>query len=364
MNDATPTLNENFFRQLCQHLGVAIVGSDTDLHICSWNAAAARMFGAGVAQMIGTSVLSIVPQERRRGAERLLRRSIRTGQTFQFDFSHKDDHGQRRELAVTIAPIIMEAGHCVGSSLCIRDITRRITLQNELLESRKMVALGELAGVISHHFNNILGGAITSIDYAVASHDARIQRKVLDQTGRGLQRAAKLVNGLLVSSGRGQRSEDLSDFTEVLNGVVHDTERLIVGRKISFCVNQPDLPVTPVPRIQVATVLRNIIENAVEAMPDGGELTIDVNCCDDFLLTRVTDTGRGLDDEAVSRVFEPFWSTKGPRPAGEDEITGLGLAIARGLVQVIGGKISVESKVGEGSSFIVSIPRPHEALGK
>ena len=349
---------ESYYQQLCEHLGVAVIATDLDLNIRTWNAAAARMFGAGAERMIGTPIASVIPQGDRAAAGQTLRRAIATGQTFQYEFQHRDAEGKRCELAGTIAPIVSESSACVGVSVCVRDITRRIQLQDELSESRKMGALGALAGAIAHHFNNILGGVVTSVDYALASDNPAITRRVLKQTGEALQRATTLLNGLLSFAEGDQRAEDLSDFTEIVYEVANEVERMIEGRDITFDLEVGALPVMPVVHLQMYTVLRNIAQNAIEAMPRGGRLSIDVSLENGQVVTRVRDTGVGLDESAISHVFEPFWSTKRvlSSPTTSAEGTGLGLAIAHGLLQTIGGTISVSSEVTKGSCFTVSLP--------
>ncbi len=357
MTAMPPSETDAYYRQLCEHLGVAVIAADVGLKIRTWNDAAARMFGAAAEQMINTPVVSIIPQERRKAAERLLERAMETGETLPFEFQHRDAQGKRRELAATIAPVVSESGAVIGASACIRDITRRIAAESELYETRKMAALGELAGAVAHHFNNILGGVITSVDYAGISDDPDVMQRVLKQTGRALLRATRLVNSLLAFSEGYQRSDDLSDFTELVVALTDDIECQIKGRGIELKTDIQTLSVLPVPRVQVTTILRNIVQNAIEAMPNGGTLSIKVSLEDDWVVTEISDTGCGFDESARSHIFEPFWSTKGARTATSGEVIGLGLTVAHGLVKVIGGRISVISEPGKGSSFKVYIPR-------
>ncbi|MCH9003173.1 MAG: PAS domain S-box protein [Planctomycetes bacterium] len=351
---------DGYFRQLCEHMGVTLISTDRELTIRTWNAAATRMFGAAAERMIGTPIGSIVPQESREIAERMLRRSIHTAHTFQFEFQHRDEAGRNRELVGTIAPVISDSGDHVGASLCIRDITRRINLQQQLADSRKMASLGAVAGAIAHHFNNILGGVITSVDFAMGSENAAVTAKVLKNTSRALQRASGLVRGLLAFAQGEPQAHDLSDFTEIVNDLAEEMEKAVEGRNVEFVLTMPELPVMCVERMRVRTVLHNIAQNALEAMPDGGRLTIDVALGRDKIVIRICDTGIGLDEAAKSRIFEPFWSTKGELTPQSDsaEGTGLGLAIAHGLVQTIGGTIEVSSEPGKGATFIVTLPRP------
>jgi len=350
------TERESYYRDVCSQIGVALITTDTELRIRSWNAAAARMFGAASERMLGTSILSIVPGERRAVAERMLHRALDLGEGSEFEFEHRDVSGQRRELAVAIAPIIVDSGERIGASLCLRDITRRIDLQSELDESRKMAALGEMAGAIAHHFNNVLGGVVTSIDYAIESQDVALTQRMLKQVSPALMRTTALVNGLLAFAEGGPRADDLADLTEVLNELADETELIVAGRGIKFSMTLAKLPVTPVPRMQLLTVLRNIIQNAIEAMPEGGSLRIGASTDERIVTVSVSDTGCGIDDLTRSRMFEPFWTTKGVLSASSGRATGLGLAIAHGIIQRMGGGISVESEPSRGATFTVTVP--------
>lgn len=350
-------LPAEFFRQLCDQVGITVIATDTQLRIRIWNAAAARMFGAGAELMIGTSVLSVIPQDRRIAAEKMFRRAVDQGDPSELEFQHRDAAGEARELSGSIAPMVIDGGMRTGASVCIRDITKRMRLASELHESRKMGALGEMAGAIAHHFNNILGGIVTSIDYAGTSNDPAVVQRVLGQANRSLVRASALVNGLLAFAASGAHTDDLCDLTELLNELAEEWEANCRKRRVEFVVRLGEMPVVAVPRVQLATILRNISQNALEAMPDGGTLKIEVGVDEERVSVSISDSGRGLDDEARRRMFEPFWTTKQPGVGTSQVVSGLGLAIAYGLSQVIGATIAVESELNKGSRFVVSLAR-------
>ena len=361
------TDSEAYYKQLCEHLGVAVIATDVDLNIRTWNAAAARTFGAAADRMIGTPLVQVIPQERRRIAERMLRKAIRTGETIQLEFEHRDANGRQRELAGTISAVVSENGARVGASICIRDTTRRIELQGEVHETRKMAALGEMAGAIAHHFNNILGGVIVSMDYASTSTDPVVRNHVFEQVGQSLQRATSLVSGLLAFAqgdyrqsglaGSAGRSNEMGNLPDVIDLVADGIRQDIGSRAIEFEFVAEGLPAVLVARGPVLTILQNISRNAIEAMPDGGKLCMEVSMGKDqpkskdrSVVIVISDTGCGIDDMAKSRMFEPFWTTKGefagqPPDAKSGnahvsslpgEGTGLGLAIAHGLTQMLG----------------------------
>ena len=196
--------------------------------------------------------------------------------------------------------------------------------------------------------------------YAMASGDPGVRDRVLEQAGWALARVMILLKGLLAFAEGDPQADDFSDFTEVVNELADEIEGGLEGSSVEFVLNMPKLPVLPVGRRQVLTILRNITRNAIEAMPDGGTLRIDVFLEAQSLLILISDTGCGLDDATRSRIFEPLWSTKGGLSAGSTKVAGLGLAIAHGLIHVLGGKITVASEPGKGSCFRVVLPRPVE----
>jgi PAS domain S-box-containing protein len=337
-----------------------MIATDEQLIIRDWNAAASRMFGASAEQMVGTSLRSVVPQQQRDQAEGLFRRAFQLGEISDLEFRYHDDRGLQRELIVTISPITSRPGVRIGVSACIRDITRRIKLQGEVLEHSKMSSLGEMAGAFAHYFNNILGGITTSVDFARQSNDLVLKGRILDQIGDALSRATDLIKGLLSFAEGDQQDEDLCDHTELVVALVDRIEPELTARNIKVVLDMPDrrdLPVLPVRRVQVETVLHNVIENAIDAMPDGGTLTIAVSLETSAVVTRVSDTGHGMDEGKLTRIFEPFWTTKGPLVGGSARVPGLGLAVAHGLLHFLGGRISATSEVGKGSTFVISLPR-------
>lgn len=351
-------VSDAFFRELFDHAGVALIATDEELRIRGWNGAAARIFGAAAETMIGVSADSIVPSEQRGIARRLLTRAVEHGEISDLEFQYRDERGGSRALIVTVSPISSAAGRRVGASACIRDITRRIRLQEEILQHRKRAALGQMAGAVAHFFNNILGGITTSVDFAASSEDPEYQTSVLRRTGAALSRATAILRALLRVAEGDRQSDDLSDYTELVFTLADELEPRLQQQGIELTIDLPQLPVLPVSRTSFRTVLQNVLDNAVEAMPNGGTLTIAATLEDGTLTTRIRDTGCGMDEETRSRMFEPFWTTKGTHGGGSGGATGLGLSVALGIVGVMGGSITAESEPGEGSTFTVRIPSP------
>lgn len=352
-------LTPDLFRELCDNLGVSLIATDEKLNVAFWNQQAARAFGATAERMDGTPVGQIFPADRRDEALAACERSLAGGTIESVEFRYPDETGANRELIATIAPISVGTSSSGGVSLCIRDISRRIELEKSASQAQKMSSLGEMAGAVAHHFNNILGGIFTCIDFANEQRDPSVDRRILCQINTALLRATRLVGGLLQFAEGEKRVEDLSDVTELLSLLLADVERQVANSPISLTVDLGQMPVIPVERAPVQTILRQIVQNAVEAMPDGGELTIRSRWSPPAAEITIEDSGAGMTEQELRRIFEPFFTTKGVLGQGSGKAAGLGLAIAHGIAQQIHADIRVTSTPGKGTTFRVSL-RPAE----
>lgn len=355
---ATPldTPTDAFYRRVFDQAGMAMVAANPEGRIVGWNHAAYRMFGARTEDMIGSDWWDIVPQEQRDEARHAAARSFEHGETTEFSFEMRDHHGVSRRLAAIVTPIDSQTGERIGTLAVVRDITNRVVLEKRLAQHSKMAALGEMAGALSHHFNNILGGVVTSVDFALASKDPALVLRVLEKTAQALTRATGLVDNLLAFAEGGYRDANLSELGEVVIELVRRTEERVRGSNVHLDVDVKPIPIIEVPRGAMHTVLNNLVDNAIEAMPDGGTLGIATDFNDQQIMVRVSDTGCGLDDETVTRIFEPFYSTKERGSAGRVLSRGLGLAVAHGILKVLHGSIHVMSAVGEGTEFEIRLP--------
>lgn len=347
-------VTDEYYRHLFEHAGVAMVSSDQDLRIRTWNAAAAQMFGAAVGSVLGTPVVSIIPLEGRETAERLIRQAGVSRDITHFEFQHRDSQGQPRTLAVTVSPVVGDAGACSGALCCFRDITTRINLAAELAHRNKMASLGEMAGGLAHYFNNILGGAVTSVDFALASDDPLLHAKTLQKTGQALTRATKLLKALLCFAEGDQRDDAQGQLIDVILQVAKEFERGFTAADVRLDLRVSTTPRLSVPKTQLATVLENVFQNAVDAMPHGGTLTLHTSPVTAGCVLTVSDTGCGMSEQALQKLFQPFFSTK-RRDAEDEGHPGLGLAVAHGILSVLGHSISVSSTPGQGTTVVIDL---------
>lgn len=240
-------------------------------------------------------------------------------------------------------------------------------LEAQLRQSQKMESIGRLAGGIAHDFNNLLTviGGYCDLTRAELDPDNPLD-EYMEQIRKACDRAAALTRQLLAFS----RKQILNPTTIDLNSLVEQLRKMlvrIIGEDISLTTTlQPELwPVTADPG-QIEQVFLNLVVNARDAMPTGGQLTIETrnatatDCAvlahSDLasrpcVLVEIADNGAGMDEYVRSRIFEPFFTTKAPGQG-----TGLGLATVYGIVRQSGGEISVESKSGAGTTFRIYLP--------
>ncbi len=243
--------------------------------------------------------------------------------------------------------------------------SKRLALEEQLRNAQKMEAIGLLAGGISHDFNNLLniivGHAELTSTMLPANHPASNH---LDQLKSACARASELIRKILTfSRGHVLRVEPL-DFGAVLREFSALLTR-VLGADIELVVTTSDEAMTLLAdRTQLEQILLNLCTNARQAMPRGGRLTLDARAVElhadvagPHVHLRVTDTGHGIDDATMLRLWEPFFTTK-------DEGTGLGLSMVYGIVRQHGGRIRAESRVGHGSTFHVFLPLHDEPVAR
>ncbi|NOT02779.1 MAG: PAS domain S-box protein, partial [Phycisphaerales bacterium] len=236
------TVTDEFFRHACAHAGLAMITVDRSLRIRSWNAAAAHMFGAAAANVMGMNISGAIPMEARARGESLIRAAVWRAETNSMEFKHRDELGRPRSLIATFSPILDDVGGHLGALAVVRDITRRISLETELAHRHKMAALGEMAGALSHHFNNILGGIVTSVDFALTTDSPDLHKRTLQQGGVALGRAIKLIDSLLKFAEGDFRHADECDLTECILAVMEYMEPELRKARITLNLQLERLP--------------------------------------------------------------------------------------------------------------------------
>ena len=217
-----------------------------------------------------------------------------------------------------------------------------------------MASLGTLAGGVAQHFNSILGGVGAFVDFALTSGDPVAMRRALQMAAEAAARAAQITHSLLSFSERGHRA-DLADLTEVVLTFSHLVERPLAEKNIELLLDLRPVPIVAVEANRMHQALGNLLTNAEEAMPAGGQIALTLDRDADEVVLTFSDSGNGIKPEHLPLIFEPFFTTKGLL-GGDRANPGLGLSVVHGVVVEMGGRIEVQSQEGHGAAFILRFP--------
>lgn len=222
--------------------------------------------------------------------------------------------------------------------------------KDRLVQSAKMAGLGTLAGGVAHEFNNLLGGILASVHNARAAVTDAAVVEDLDLAAKTTRRAAVLVQALLGVARPGQRALKPVDLGAVAADVLEAARPLAARRRIVLEHRREGAPVVEGDEGQLHQVALNLVTNALQAVADGGRVTLTTAVQERRALLEVTDDGPGVPPEVRPRLFEPFFTTR-------ENGTGLGLFVSYGIVERHGGRIEVGDAPGGGARFTVSLPR-------
>ena len=334
----------------------AILSKDLNGTIQSWNAAATRIFGYRAEEMIGQSILKLIPPELH-GEEAMILAKIRNGERVDhYESERLTKTGQRVQVSLTISALRNLSGTVVGASKIVREVTERNRMQARILQAEKLAASGRMAATIAHEINNPLE-AVQNLIYLAKldSHEPTVT-SYLDMAESEIERLAHIARQTLGF----YREQNLPQPTS-LAGLVRDALRIYEGklRASGIVVSTifESMREVVVRRGEMMQVVSNLITNAMYAMPGGGALEFVVrearhDGCDGLRLT-VKDTGVGIAEEHLQRVFEPFFTTRGT--VG----TGIGLWVVQRFVQGHEGTVEVVSQTevdGHGTAFTIWLP--------
>jgi PAS domain S-box-containing protein len=348
------------YRQICQTAAAALIAADRDGRITCWNQAAADLLGSSAAETIGQPLTSIVPEHLQDEFTEVLNSTLNDGEVHQLELL-AGSPGQIRDTSIlaTIGPLGDEQGQTIGVSAWMVDQTRPYLMRAQLAKNERLASLGTLAGGVAHHFNNILGGVSTFVDYAILSGDEVVMRRGLQMTLDAIGRASKLTSALLNFAEQDDPKQDLGDLTEALFTFAHTADPPLKERNIELKVDVAPMPVIAVNISRFYHLLHRLLANAQESIADGGVIDLSARCEGPEIILTMADSGCGIDMDALPRACEPFFTTKGVLGGGHDDMhIGLGLSVAHAIVNDMGGQLEISSELGRGTTVEIRFPLP------
>jgi PAS domain S-box-containing protein len=346
--------------------------------VISWNAGAERIKGYRTEEIVGQHFSRFfTAEDREAGLPALILDTARSEGRFEGEGLRLQKNGQRFHAHAVVNVLRDKRGELIGFAKLTRDITERVEIQKELrrtqeqlAQSQKMEALGQLTGGMAHDFNNMLAiiiGAFELCQRALQRGDANKALRYVAGGLDGAHRAAELIRRLLAFA----RQQPLSPKPLNANGLVQNMSEILrrtLGTHIELeTVLAGGLWPMRADQSQLESALINLATNARDAMPAGGKLTIETSNAhlDDryamlhidvppgqYVLIAVTDTGVGMTPDQIAKAFEPFFTTK---EIGQG--TGLGLAQVYGFTKQSGGHARIYSEAGQGTTVKLYLPR-------
>ncbi len=355
--------SEQKFRELVEKQSEGVCLVDLEEKILFANPAGEKIFGVKRGGLAGRNLREFLDDESYRTVREQtgLRKS---GRSSQYEITIGRPDGEKRRLLVSSTPRHGRNGKVVASFGIFTDITERKRLEEELAVSRKLESIGMLAGGIAHDFNNILTAVLGNISLA-RKRTAPDQQVVgfLSEAEKACLRAQRLTHKLLIFSAGGEPTRKAFDPKEILKGIVAE-ELTAPGIKSRLFLTEASPKILCDP-FQFEQVIRNLLQNAVQAMPNGGKVEVKMEASEltpkqapvkksgSYIRITIEDEGDGIPKNIRDRVFDPFYTT---RKGG----TGLGLTIVYSIVQKHGGAIEIRPRKPKGTGFSVYLPAAGE----
>jgi len=349
---------------MIEKMPVVLWTTDKELRFTSSMGAGLKALGLRTNEVVGKSLYEYFRTEDQEFPAIAAHRRALEGDPGTFEIEW-----EKRALEAHVQPFQSNEGEVLGAIGVALDVTDRQRLADQLRQSQKMQAIGELAGGVAHDFNNLLmvvkGHSEMLLDRLSESSPLR---HGIEQMQSASERAAGLTRQLLAFSRKQVLQPRVLDLNEVVAGMIQMVSR-VIGEDIELeflpCLNLGRVKADP---SQMEQVVLNLVVNARDAMPEGGQLTIETSNIEidrsyaashpggmepgPYVMLTVSDTGCGMDSKTQARIFEPFFTTK-----GQGKGTGLGLATVYGVVKQSGGFIWVYSEVGRGTTFKIHLPQ-------
>ena len=345
---------KDFNENIVESINVGVLAVDLADRVESWNSQMEVMYALPRWQALTRPLGEIFPTA---FVEEFYRVRQSPGIHNLYKFRLSTPTGESRVVNVAIAPLVSRKFHVIGRLIIMDDITQRIELESQLSQADKLSSIGLLAAGVAHEVNTPLA-VISSYAQMLSKQLQGDPQKsgLMEKITRQTFRASEIVNNLLNFS----RTSG-TEFAEIdVNKVILDTLALMEHQFKTSKITVEDELCEHLPPIQgnagrLQQVFLNLFLNAKDAMAEGGILRI-ASSNGEAVSVKVSDTGNGIPQEHIQRIYDPFFTTKAAPREGQGKGTGLGLSVTYGIIQEHAGKIRVESNPGAGTTFYLDFP--------
>ncbi|MDX2453032.1 PAS domain S-box protein [Desulfosarcina sp.] len=354
----------DFLNNIIQSSPNAIMGTDMKGNIIIWNQGAEETLGYQASETIGgMNVRDLYPGDMARQVMRMMRSDDYggKGKLRSYPMTFKGKYGRPVEGNLSANIIYDEAGREIASVGIFVDLEEQLKMerklhntQEQLLQSEKLAAMGRLTSQIAHELNNPLYGIMNTLELMKTEIPVgNKRRKLLEMSLSETVRVTDMLRKMLSFSKPDQEERAPVDINTILDEILLLYEKQLWEHSIKMVHSFADkLGLVHASKNQLRQVFLNLISNARDAMPDGGRLTVATEGDDYFVHITIADDGAGIKEEYLDLIFETFFTTKTDSVKG----VGLGLSVCYGFIKDHGGDIKVESQLGEGTTFSISLP--------
>lgn len=352
--------SEARYRTLVESAGDVIYTFDIHGNCLSLNRAAAKLLSENPEGFVGNKVASFFPRE---GLEQCLNDCKRLFEKGEDIVGENPCRFQdtTRWFSTRWTPVKNDKGKVLYGIGISREITEKKKMEQALIQTERLAATGKLAAQIAHELNNPLQGILYALTFILEDPGLHVQNREIVQIAiRETNRIADLIRNMLNFHRSMDSGIESTHINELLQEVLLFFKRPLQDKQTTIVLKlDNELPRLQVNKNQMKQVFLNIISNAQDAMTQGGRLEICTRRDQENVYIDFTDTGCGIPEENLSRIFDMFFSTKGIKGVG------IGLSICYGIVQQHGGDLQVKSQVGVGSTFTVRLPiRPVSSMNE
>ncbi len=340
--------SEEKYRTLIDSALDAIFLHDLEGKIIEVNSAAAERLGYSREELLNMRIQDIIPEERREQFSGAIKELLEKKSIF-FESEHLRRDGSSYPVEVS-ARLMDFRGRKVVLAIS-RDVTKRKQMERQIIISEKLASLGVLAAGIAHELNNPLNNIYLLAQLIKEDlHAGRAREEDVDMILQQVQRASQIIRGLLEFSREGFVNFEEVDINAAIEEMLGFMEKVMESHRVRVVKRLGRVPKVAGDKTMLQQVMVNLITNACQAMPQGGEIRITTRSRDGSVEIKISDTGVGIEERHLSRIFDPFFTTK------EKDGSGLGLAVSHSIIKRHGGEITVESELGRGSTFIIVLP--------
>ena len=340
----------DFSQNIIESINAGVLACNLEGTVEAWNSALERLYGLSRTEALGRTLDAIFPPELRNELSRVSD-PHHTLNLYKFRMRNAQD--RPLILSLSVVPLIGKEDQVIGRLLIFNDLTERVNLEDQLMQAEKLSSIGLMAAGIAHEVNTPLAVISSNAQMLMRQMEPDDPRtKTLDKIIAQAFRASEIANSLLKFSRVGGSEYSDLDVNRIISESLSLVDPMLKTARVTVHAQlKTSLPPVFGNSGKLQQVFMNLIMNARDAMPRGGELTITTESENSAVRVEVSDNGMGIPAEHLNKIFDPFFTTKATSRG-----TGLGLAVTYGIIQEHSGLIQVDSVVGRGTTFRLEFP--------